>query len=74
MRKIILDEYDKFMMDYRRDHKYCPQCGSEKYVVTLVDYILDFNKKEEYKDLNKCVCQECNDVHIMHERVKRKEK
>jgi len=67
------DEYDIFMKQYNNDHKYCPKCGSESYSCTLVGYILDLNKKEEYKDRNTCICSYCGDTHIIHDRVKNNE-
>ena len=32
-------------------------------------YILNSDKRDEYKDLNNCVCTECGDRHTAHERV-----
>ena len=62
-------EYDKFMKQYDLEHKCCPKCGSEKHVTTLVGYPLDMDKKEEYKDLNSCVCSVCGDKHSIHDRL-----
>jgi len=55
---------------YESEHKLCPNCGSDgSYSMTLKGYILNFDKKEEYKDLNICTCSECGNSHTFHERV-----
>lgn len=64
-----LKEYNEFMAEYHKKHAVCPKCGSDKYVTTLMGYMLDSNKKEEYKDLNGCVCVKCGDVHTAHEMI-----
>jgi transcription elongation factor Elf1 len=64
-----LKAYDEFMDDYNEKHKFCPKCGSEDHSTTLVGYILDRSKKDEYKDKNSCVCSDCGDRHIFHDRV-----
>ena len=64
-----LKEYNEFKSEYKKQHKFCPKCGSESPSTTLMGYIVNWDKKEEYKDLNRCVCQECGDVHTTHERV-----
>lgn len=61
---------DNFKKEYYLNHKFCPKCGNEGHSTTLVGYILDMDKKEEYKDLNNCVCSKCGDIHTAHERVK----
>ena len=66
----MTNEHDEFITQYNKDHKYCPNCGSERYSQTLVGYILDLDKKEQYKDRNKCTCSHCGDKHIVHDRVK----
>jgi len=62
-------EYDNFMYEYNILHASCPKCGETECTTTLVGYPLDMNKKEEYKDLNRCVCSKCNDVHTVHNRL-----
>ena len=62
-------EYDEFMKEYEKLHKFCPKCGGENYSVTFVGYPLDLKKKDKYKDLNTCVCSECGDKHIVHDRI-----
>jgi len=69
-----LKEYKKFMTEYERKHKYCPKCGGTSYSTTFVGYILNSEKRDEYKDLNSCKCQDCGNVHTKHERVKIKKK
>jgi hypothetical protein len=63
------NEYNKFMKAYNLAHECCPQCGSKMCTTSLVGYLLDLSKKDDYKDLNKCSCYDCGDKHIMHERV-----
>ena len=62
-------EYDNFMKEYDNKHKLCPNCKSENYTTTLVGYILNMDKKEDYKDLNTCVCVDCKNVHSAHDRI-----
>lgn len=63
-------EYDAFMKQYTLDHARCPKCGSKAHSTTYVGYILHMDRKDEYKDLNRCVCSNCGDVHTTHDRVK----
>jgi ribosomal protein S27AE len=60
-------EYTKFMKKYGKDHKFCPKCGEISHWSTLVGYI--YNPEREYKDLNRCTCIKCGDIHTFHERV-----
>jgi hypothetical protein len=62
-------QYDEFMKEYHKQHKYCPKCGGEQHTTTLVGYVLNWDKKEEYKDMNRCECMECGDKHSAHDRV-----
>jgi len=64
------DEYNKFMKQYYENHKYCPKCGSTGHSSTYVGYILDMQNKDNYKDLNTCVCRQCGNVHTTHDRIK----
>lgn len=61
--------YEDFMKKYREDHKYCPKCGAVSHSSTFVGYVFNRDNPEEYKDLNRCVCQECNDIHTYHDRI-----
>jgi len=61
--------YDNFMREYKRKHKYCPKCGAESHSSTLVGYIFNRDKMDEYKDKNYCVCQACGDNHVTHDRI-----
>jgi len=65
------EEYDVFMKEYKKMHDACPKCNSIIHSTTLVGYILDMSEKEKYKDKNRCVCLECGDTHITHDRVKK---
>jgi len=61
-------EYQDFMAEYKEKHKCCPKCGSLKYSTTFVGYILNMDKKDEYKDKNICTCLDCGNRHTTHER------
>ena len=67
-----LIEYNDFMKEYRAKHKFCPECGSEKHSTTLVGYIMKSDKRDEYKDKNICICQDCGNRHTAHDRVMEK--
>lgn len=62
-------EYNKFMSIYKLEHKFCPRCNSDKYITTLAGFIYDKNNPSEYKNLNRCTCLDCGDIHTTHERV-----
>ena len=62
-------EIRKFKKEYREKHKYCPKCGAEPHISTLVGYAVSLDKKEEYKNLNNCFCSVCGDKHTTHDRV-----
>ncbi len=62
-------QYREFMQNYHNQHKYCPKCSSEQHTTTLVAYVLDWDKKDEYKDKNRCECTKCGDKHSTHDRV-----
>lgn len=64
------DEYSTFMRKYDYLHRCCPECGSDSNVQTLVGYVLDLSKKEEYADRNGCTCCSCGWTGIVHELVK----
>lgn len=62
-------EYDDFMREYEEKHARCPKCGDSGSYTTLVGYILNMDKKDDYKDLNRCICTKCNDAHTKHDRI-----
>lgn len=64
-----LNHYRALMDQYREQHKYCPKCGHDSHTTTLMAYILNTDKPENYKDLNKCVCSKCGDIHTTHDRI-----
>jgi hypothetical protein len=64
-----LKQYNEFMREYHKQHECCHRCGSKNHSTTLVGYILNWDKKEDYKDMNRCCCAECGDVHSAHDRV-----
>lgn len=67
---IETDDYGEFMEWYENEHALCPKCGSSEYYTTLVGFILDFNKLEEFKDKNKCTCIDCGNIHLRYNRIK----
>lgn len=66
-------EYDKFMVQYKKDHEVCPKCGDKNHSSTLAGYVMCSDRREEFKDLNDCVCSKCGDKHTCHERIGAKE-
>ena len=62
-------EYDNFMEEYNKQHECCPKCGATEHMSTLVGYVLNWDKKDEYKDMNRCECMKCYDKHSTHDRV-----
>jgi len=64
-----LKDYHEFMAVYKKAHEVCPKCGSTSHSTTFMGYIMDSSKRDEYKDLNNCVCSECKDLHTMHDRI-----
>ena len=62
-------QYDEFMDEYHKQHECCPKCGATKHTSTLVGYVLNWDKKEEYKDMNRFECMKCGDKHSTHDRV-----
>ncbi len=62
-------EHDSFKKEYNQKHKLCPICGAKEHSITLMAYILRLEAKEEYKDLNRCICSSCGDNHTKHDRV-----
>ena len=67
--KESLRDYKKFINKYHKLHELCPKCGHKAHSVTLMGYILNSDKKEEYKDFNDCVCANCGNRHKVHERM-----
>ena len=62
-------EYVEFMTQYNKDRQCCPNCGSRKHTVTLMGYVFNAEKPDEYKDKNTCVCLTCKDTHVFHDRI-----
>ncbi len=67
-------EYREFMNIYNTEHYCCPVCHRKNYSSTLVGYIYDPSKPEEYKDLNSCHCYTCGWEGDRHELVPKPEK
>lgn len=60
---------EMYRKEYYNARKHCPKCFSENHSSTLVGYIIDMSKPEAYRDDNRCVCEDCGDVHTTHYRV-----
>jgi hypothetical protein len=67
-----LKDYNSFMKKYRKQHEVCPKCGAKEHITTLMGYPMYSDRREEYKDLNSCLCV-CGDVHSCHDRISIKE-
>ncbi len=67
--KVQREESENFRKEYAEKHRYCPKCLAEGHSTTLVGFPMYSDKREEYKDLNDCVCSKCGDKHTMHDRV-----
>lgn len=61
--------YDEFMKEYQRLHAACPKCGATGHSSTYVAYVANMSNTAAYKDKNHCVCSECGDRHLTHDRV-----
>lgn len=62
-------EYQEFMKKYGNEHAVCPKCGHIGHSSGLMGYPVNMEKKDEYKDLNKCLCSFCGDKHLAHNRI-----
>lgn len=58
------DYFDRLHNDYEEFMK--------KYRTTLTGFIFDHENKDEYKDLNDCICN-CGDKHVFHDRISENE-
>lgn len=63
---------DEFTTQYRLDHAACPNCGDSRHTTTLAGYIYNHDKPDEYKDLNRCECIHCGNIHTAHERIQKR--
>ena len=63
------EQYCELMAQYKSDHEVCPKCGSKGHSSTYMGYVMDMEKPEDYKDLNSCVCSECDYAHKTHDRI-----
>lgn len=66
-----LEEYNRLMKEYRENHRYCPECGSDKNSQTLVGTVLNLDKPNEYKDENRVSCAKCEWKGIVHDLVEK---
>lgn len=58
-----------FKKDYYKNHLLCPICLSKEHTSTLMSFVLNYDDKENFKDLNKCHCENCGNVHFVHDRI-----
>lgn len=63
------EEKEKQQDLYYSNHLYCPQCGGENYMYTMVGYV--FEKLETYKDKNRVTCP-CGWKGIVHDLTRTK--
>jgi ribosomal protein L32 len=63
------NSHEEFWKDYKIEHQLCPKCGYIPHSTTLVAYIVNLDKPEDFRDLNSCICQNCGDRHKMHDRI-----
>jgi predicted nucleic-acid-binding Zn-ribbon protein len=61
----------EFSKKYKQLHEACPKCGDTNYTSTLAGYAYDSDNPDGYKDLNDCVCYNCGDKHVVHDRVQK---
>lgn len=66
-------QYNEFMEEYDKQCECCPKCGATEHTQTLSGFILNLDRKDEYKDLNRCGCIKCGDKHSKHNRIPRYE-
>jgi hypothetical protein len=59
----------QFMNQYKEDHACCPKCGELSCRATLMGYVFNSNSPHTYKNLNRCTCVTCGDMHTKHDRV-----
>jgi Zn-finger nucleic acid-binding protein len=52
---------------YTDNHKRCPNCDGTWLNQTLVGYVFNVAKPEEYKDENRATCLACGWVGIVHD-------
>lgn len=69
-----LADYKAFMANYKEQHECCPICGSDSCLSTLMGYVMHADKRDQYRDMNRCTCTACGDVHIRHDRVPKQER
>jgi hypothetical protein len=65
----MTDKINEFLKRYCAERKYCPVCGSEKYMSTLKSYAVDADNLDGYADMNECKCMNCGGRHAFHHRV-----
>lgn len=55
-----LEQHNRLMEDYRKSHMYCPECGSDRNSQTLMGYVFNLDRPEEFKNENRVTCAECH--------------
>ena len=61
--------FNDFKRQYKQDHMYCPKCGCDSCSQTLVSYPLIRGHGDTYENKNRCICNQCGDRHLVHDRV-----
>jgi len=69
--RILRVKYEEFMKNYKNEHELCPNCGAKEHSSTLVGYVFNHDEPEKYRDLNRCQCLKCGNIHTTHERIKK---
>ena len=54
---------------YNKQHEVCPKCGCNQGRISLLGYLLHWDKKEEYKDLNSFICEHCKYRCTIHDKI-----
>lgn len=62
-------DYLTFIKKYNEEHSRCPMCHSKNLMQTLLGFIYDEDRPEEYKDENAVRCCDCGWKGIVHDCV-----
>jgi hypothetical protein len=62
-------EAERLRNEYYENHKACPKCGRTEHNSTCRGPIMNMSAPEKFKDTNDCICNNCGDKHITHDRV-----
>ena len=63
-------QYEDFREQYDSKRLRCPKCGElGNYTMVLVKSSFNPEKQDEYRDMTRCTCLKCEDVHLYHYRI-----